>query len=581
MFLEYQQISRVTTNQHYVQLTTTYPDNRSRDMLNVDPIPPYSSYSSNNAVISNYQNIPHTYRNTQHTQPQSLINCNVKYAKNINVAQQSNMPNNISNGGGTIYNSFPECPYVSYNAKPPININANTSNSSRYNTTNRSNSTSVPKPNYKEMINQVYTMKKSMTERDLNMRIIERTLLHNNNSSNNNNNNINNMRPPVTNYSYPSVNPPMHYENYTSVVTGYTPLDLSTKSVKSTADSTELPLEPRKRITEIRNSAPKLDFKPIVSQAAEKLLKSFDVPKPTLKLTTTTPTASVINSAHDSSSSPRIRTKGELKVFNPNSIQYYQKPENNIEHKEDFFDLENETHSINLFDWDNTCNKLLNQLKNVNFQQQPFNNILDKQQKTSASVKVISNKKIVKRKHRRVLYNKKRLQTYENNSSDEESYDSLKLRKMESFRSWRRKKQLLYKTKNNNNQKNSNSNLQKTELKKQQIITEEEYKDSENNSVHNSSDIPSSISENNSNSNLNSNTISNSVPIKETNNKVAKIVGMVTRSKSMMTKKRFNFRKRYSLKQNDSNTNKQRGISLNRKRTNNADQSISKLNCLI
>lgn len=508
---EYQQISRLTTNQHLVQFTTKYSGYKPEDVMKLATIPPYTSYSSNKSVISNYQNIPQTSHNTQRISR----NCNINSTKNV-VVQPDNT-HNCTNGKMN-YNNIPEFSYSPCNSKPVPNFQSVTKLP-----IHREN-ISVPRPNYKEMINQVHNMKKTMTERELNMKIIERTLLSTN------------ARPLLSHENHFNSKVPDSLRS-SHMVSFHVPLDLSTKSVKTTADSTDCVLEPR-TITSgtlhLKNetiySAPKLDFVPKVSQSAGKLLNQ-EIPNAAINLSTG---SNFIRISMNDSTSSRIRTKGELKVFNPNSTKISQNSEAVIKQNDDFYGLEKEVRNINLFDWDNMCNKLLKQLKASTFQQP---NCVEK--RNSVASKNISKNWLLRRKHRRVLYNQRRLQNKESNSSDDETFDTLKLKRIESFRSWRSKKHNHFKSKNNNNVNKINHNLpyisygSKTEPTP--LISEEEYKESDNESMHNSSDINSSISEK-----------LTSKKEKSSQKKTSKVAGMITRSKSLITKKNFNLRKRFN-----------------------------------
>lgn len=510
--------------------------------MKLNTLPPYTSYSSNKSVISNYQNIPQTFHNTQRISR----NCNINSTTNV-VIQPDNSHSCIANGRMN-YNTMPEFSYTSCNPKPVPNQSVSKIPVHRENI-------SVSRPNYKEMINQVHNMKKSMTERELNMKIIERTLLNNS------------ARPllPSDNH-FKSKVPDLIRSSH--MVSFHVPLDLSTKSVKRTADSTDCTFEP-KNVTSAKlqlkhetvYSSPKLDFAPIVSQSAGKLLNQ-DGPNAAINLSTS---RNCIRFSMNDSTSARIRTKGELKGFNPNSVNTSQDADVATKQSVDFYSIEKEICNINLFDWDNMCNKLLKQLKTTTFQQ---HKCVEKRDLAASSKNISNNKKILRKKHRRVLYNQKRLQNRASNSSDEETLDTLKLKKIESFRRWRSKKHNSLKSKNNNNINKINNNLPFAsfgiKLESSPLITEEEYKDSDNESKHNSSDITSSISEK-----------STLKKEKGCQKKNSKIDGMVTRSKSLMTKKNFNLRKRFSHPSNDNKTKK----STNRSAHCNQKKAVNSNNC--
>ncbi|KAL5282526.1 hypothetical protein ACFFRR_005564 [Megaselia abdita] len=500
----YQHYSGVTTNQHIAKFTNKYSDHKTEGAVNPTRINPYSSCSSNKSVISHYQSIPQTVYNTQ----RNSGNYNTSSAKKMYIQNDN-------------YSIKPELSFISCNSQP-VSTYANVSRLQ----IPRSN-ISIQKPNYTEMINKVYNMKKSMTERELNMKIIERTLLSKNTRQIISNHNQFNLKVPDSVCS-------------SNLVSVHVPLDLSIKSVKTSPDSTNFSLGHRTLTSsgtlqvnnQIIYSSPKLDFLPLVSKTAERLLNQ-QIPNSAINLTTTTKLN--IKSINDSPSS-RIRTKGELKIFNPNSIKCSQQLEVATKQSEDFCGLEKEIQNINLFDWDTTCNKLLKQLRASSF---PQHNLLEKH-KNTVKRSISHNKNILRRNHKRVLFDQKRLQNRESNSEDDETFDTLTLKKNESFRYWRRKRRIYLKSKNNNNNNNINQNIQPTSIRKKMdqslLTTDDEYKHSDNESINNSSDILSSISE--------KLTIQKE---KESPKKVSKISGMITRSKSLLTKKKINLRKRLNI----------------------------------
>lgn len=483
---------------------------------------PHAPFSSNNLVISNYQSIPQTFKNTQRISR----NCNIVSTKNIIVQQK---PRNFMKEGTMNYNIVPECSYSAWSSRTP----AMYSNVPKV-AIPRGNMPSS-RPNYKEMLSQAYSMKKSMTERELNMKIIQRTLL------------CNNARQVISNNGYPK-----DAEAHSPLpLPTHTPLDLSTKSIKTTADSTICTLDHRtqsKNKLEMNNrtiySAPKLDFLPFVSQAAEKLFRNQEISSSAINLTTSANVAVPVNDLPSS----RIRTKGELKGFNPNSFKSFENSKVVTKQSEDFYGLENEKGNIDMFDWDNTCKKLLNQLKDSNFQQIDG---IEKEMKTTHKG-TYSNKKNLRKKHRRILYSRKRLQNGEAHSSDEdETLDTLRIKKIESFRLWRSRKHIYLKLKNNNNNDKMNQNLVfiSSETKEEQTIqvTEEGYNESNNDSIHNSSDILSSISE--------------KQPLQKEKSNMKrdfKIDGMITRSKSLLSKRKINLRKRNGFIESNDRPNKKK-----------------------